>query len=845
MRPMHFRAPIAALLTVCACASAPPPRSASHASVPARAALEVVNRTALSWEIALNGWTLGVVPPGDRRIFRHLRPGDWPLSAHRPLYTTKRHRTQGVAARTTVWEILPPPDRTPLAVPPALGAIRVRNPTERDLLLQVDDGPVRSLLAGDTRRLDDIPAGTRSLHVRAPGTRYHRAVPVAVLGGEITAVEAPVEVGRLEVSNTTGEAVRILIDGIERRTVADRVVARIDDLLVGVHDLRAVGAVTRRESLRRVEIAADAVLEWDLSAASGRVRLRNRTGERLALAVDGAPRGELATGADASFEDIPLGRRLVTAEGKTTSYRWSAELPVVAGHARTWTIREDAGTLRVRNELQDTLEVRLGGRVLGTVPPDAERFFDDIPGGKQAFSVFGRRSKRIVRRTLDVTPAESVTWEVRTPEARLHVRNRTPEDVIVYADRRPLGRVKSGEELVFTQLPTGDRLLEARGVVSKEVNRQARTFAEDVQIWDIARSAGRVRIVNASGETLVARPGLLGRQGVASGATADVLLPVGHRILHLIGQRSGESYHKRLEIRADETLEWRVGALSGVLHVFNRTAEAQRVAIDGGEPFLVSAGKDRRVTLPIGRHRIVAVGERTKNAGQGTVRVRNASSHPWEIVPGLASVRIENKTPEIVDVRRDGEPLGFVEADGMRTFGPWPAGDRTLTAQGRWSRAIYEVQIDLRPGRVEAWTLVPARGALLVSNRRDEDVRVLPANQQVRIEVPLGKRLVELIGRDSHATFVHRVRVRPDRTYSVDAPAGPAELIVANRLAIALTLRIDGVDRGVVEPQGETRIPLPFSSKVDVYAVAPGSRLRWHRRLKVADDRVHRWEITE
>jgi len=160
----------------------------------------------------------------------------------------------------------------------------------------------------------------------------------------------------------------------------------------------------------------------------------------------------------------------------------------------------------------------------------------------------------------------------------------------------------------------------------------------------------------------------------------------------------------------------------------------------------------------------------------------------------------------------------------------------------------------LGAGRVDAWNLLPAHGAVHVRNARAESVRVLvdgkqthvvQGNTEHRFPVPLGPHLVELVGQDSHEMFINRLRVRPDRTYTVDAPLGPAVLWVENRLSSEVNIRIDHVVLASIKPGGNARVTLKRRGDITVLADVKDKTTSWHRRIQVKDDSLTRWVIQE
>ena len=833
-----------------ACAPVPPARSPLGGE---RATLEIVNRAEAPVQVAIDGWTLGVVASGARRRFREIAPGRYRVTAQAGARTTSRDMTLP-GGKEALWVLLPPDGIAPRPFPAPFGALRLTNASGHDLEVRLGKGALRTILAGDSLSLTDVRAGDIAIHLAVPRTRYRRTLQVRVPGGATVEKRLDVDSGRLEIVNTTGEPVRFRLDGRSIGAVAHGQRHVIEHLLVGVHRLIGTGLTTGREHHRLLAITPLARLVWDIAADRSRLVLRNRAGEALAIHLDGASRGTIAAGAQLALADVASGTHRVLAAGAHAT--WSAEITIAAGQVATWTVRAGVGTLRVRNELSEPLEIRIRGERVATVAPGETAFRDQLPAGTLRVAVFGTISKVAQRRTVVIDPAESAVWTVAAPLANLHVRNQLAEPVIVYFDGHPLGRVDAHKELVFTQVPPGHRLLEARGELSSTTIRDDQDVRSDrLVVWDISVAVGIVEVENHSGEALLAPLAVrVTSEEVPSEQTRRFNYPAGNRVLHFVGKESGLPYHLRMAIARGKVHRWVVRPLRGQVVVINHTPEPQTLAVDGAPQAAIPSRARKIVELRAGPHRLVAMGTKTQDAVEGSLLVRPGATTHWEIRRKLGHLRILNETAEPVDLRRAGEePLGWIAPGSNRVYGPWAPGSYTITAQGRWSRAIYEMRVTLETGRVEAWHILPARGVVVVHNHRDEAVRVLLDQAEVgliepghsgRYPVPLGPHAVETVGRTTQKSFRRRLKVRPDRAYTLQVPRGPAQVVVVNKLSFSLDIRLGNLARGTVAPGGTLAVPIRDLGDVIIYADGPGGRLTWHRRVRIGTDREVRWEIT-
>jgi len=812
----------------------------------------VVNRAPDAARVDLDGWELGVVKPGQRVRFRRLRPG---VRTVRATVGTLDQRAELTlrGGGTAEYVVMPADASTALDVPAEFGRIRLVNRAGRDLEVRVGEQSERTLMSGDTRILLDQPVGSHEIIVRLPGSSYRRTLRAAVTAGDEVTLEVTLETGQLRLTNRTGTAVRLFVDGLPRRTIDNEVQVDIDDLVVGVHKLRAVAVDSAREFLRTVNVTRDRELVWDLTASEGHLSVTNNTGEALAFAIDGTDRGTLAVGKELVWKDVSIGLRRVAATGQSSGYRWTADIPVTPGQRARWVLRNDVMTARVTNRLAETVELRVRGRRIRQLEPGASAFLDELRGPRPRLTAFATVSKRILEPTGEWSPARSLLWEIDDPAGQLRVVNSTDEAVIVYADQSPLGIVAAKQTLVFTQVPPGERLLEARLTGGGVIHDRVGVSADATAVWNVKARAGTLRVFNGTTEALTAPPNLTKQaKSVPPGAEFAFTVGTGSRRFHFIGARSGLSYHKELTVHSDESVDWHVEALMGVLYVFNRTAHDQLVRVDNGELLVVKAGKDVQHPIGAGVHRLVAVSNETGTAREITVVVRHGSVHTWQIRPKLGYVRVINKSHEVLALRVDGGILGDVEAHSARTWGPWPTGAYELLAQGQWSHALYEVTVTLTAGGVEAWEVLPARGVVHAVNSRTESVRLLidrkevatiPAGGEASHDVPIGPHLVELIGVDSLATFRFAARVRPDRAYTARAPEGPAALEIVNQTDSNLAVRVGDIGLGNAPAGVTVRLPLASLGDLTFYAENPEKGRVYHRRVVVSGDRIVRWII--
>ncbi len=824
---------------------------------PPLAILEVVNRTADDTIVSMDGWWLGEVSAGQRGQFRAIRPGSHQIEARFTRLTQQKSSIECIGGQVCRCTLLPGADEgDALPEPPALGSLRVTNPFHNTVHLRIGDREERQILPGTTIHARDLPARDHLLQITIPGSRSTQTLTVPVVGNQEQAITLALPTGSVDIINQTGEAVRILIDGLEKTTVPDQRTQTVGQLLAGVRSLTAIGEQTARVHRRTVHLSDTSAthLTWDLRATLGTLLVRNQSAHTLTLSMDGKALMDLEAHKDHTLTDLPLGVHSFEAILPDQSGHWRTTLAIATGHETQWTLREDRGTLWLTNHLVEAVEVHLGETTLAIVPPGGSTILDALPAGQQAVSIYGTVSHHLQKRLVRISPHRSTRWEITQPIARFHVKNRTPEEVMVYVDRQPLGRVASGKEIIFTQVSPGRRLVEAAGTLSgKTIASTLDIPAAQTTGWNVESATGTVTVVNQTDEVLIAPPGLRHQgESLAPNVSTTYTITAGNRLLHFIGRTSDQSYQHRLVVFEAAATTWEVQPLEGSVMVLNRTSTPQQIIIDKIVTITVPPGKRHVLRLRAGPHHMVAVSTVTSRAIMATLMVRHQLAASWVLQPAQGTLRIVNHTAEVLDLRIDGATLGYVVRDSERVFGPFSPGEHKLVALGRWTHTVYETTSHLVDGRTEVWEVHPAQGHVVVDNRRDEAIRIavdgethqtLAAHKRVTISLPLGGHLLEMTGVRTHETFRQHLRIQPDRTYAVEAPAGPAQLRVINALPVPLTIHINGAVAGTVAAQSEQVMAFRDLGWVEIHARGPDTTLSWYRRLLVNDDRELTWHI--
>jgi len=203
------------------------------------------------------------------------------------------------------------------------------------------------------------------------------------------------------------------------------------------------------------------------------------------------------------------------------------------------------------------------------------------------------------------------------PPAILRVLSAGPAPLELFADGRALARLLPGRPLRL-ELPPGPVALSAVAPDRRVVDRTRRTLrAGQEERWQItqgpppvATRPARLLLVNEASESLQLEldgrsAGLLGE-----GQTLERTLSAGRIRLVGRGQESGARYALELTLRPGAVQRASFATRQAELLLLERGGTTLELRVDGRPAGVLTAGGQRRLLLPLGRHRLEAVGPR-------------------------------------------------------------------------------------------------------------------------------------------------------------------------------------------------------------------------------------------
>ena len=217
--------------------------------------------------------------------------------------------------------------------------------------------------------------------------------------------------------------------------------------------------------------------------------------------------------------------------------------------------------------------------------------------------------------------------------------------------------------------------------------------------------------------------------------------------------------------------------------------------------------------------------------------------------PGKGWLVVENRTGERVTVRRDGDSVGTVAAEGAARFAV-PVGKARFVAEGAGGGVVAT-----RTWTVErrvVWRLNPRDARIVVENSSGEAFSVqiaaegprrLPPGERWELETWAGLVPVRVVGEVSGRRLEARLTAKHGARVVWRTPVVRGAVGVRNGLGAPLRLTIDGTARGTVEPGKLVWTDgLPVGDH-EVRIVSPGALRDERRTLRVIPGRKTVWEV--
>jgi hypothetical protein len=270
--------------------------------------------------------------------------------------------------------------------------------------------------------------------------------------------------------------------------------------------------------------------------------------------------------------------------------------------------------------------------------------------------------------------------------------------------------------------------------------------------------------------------------------------------VRLIGVTSGIAHTREFDVTLDQLLTWDIGASRGQVVITNKLVEPLTVTIDGAEIGRIEPGAELRSgAIASGPHRLASVGLDSGHQLAVSRMVGPATEARWTIQPEPSRIVISNDAMEAIAIRIDGRPYGRVESRSRSGFDGLVPGQRNVEAIGLTSGWRRSMTLTLLSGGSELVALAAPVAVLVVDNQAGEPVTVgvdgtprgsIDTGASVPLTVPSGHRKLTTIGRESGHVQVFDIELTVGQSHHLLVPRARARLVVVNRTATAVTVRL-------------------------------------------------------
>ncbi len=590
------------------------------------------------------------------------------------------------------------------------------------------------------------------------------------------------------------------------------------------------------------------------------IRVLNHTRHSLIFQANGQVLGNLESGGDTVWTDIPTGPVRVEAHSEDGSRQFATTLHVRPGHVPYWHVERERCTAELVNLTGESVRIVLGDHHVENLPPGERATLADLLPGVLTCTAQGLTSQRSQEAVLTLEPGAITRWFITQEASTALIHNPTSETMQVRVnDAAPLSLVPGGRITIQGLLP-GPTRFHAEGETSR-ARTQVKLNLEEGEIvhWDARLEAVELVIYNESSETLKPAAFLgLHHSTIPPASERRFPLPSGPRTLSMTGVTTGTLHTQDLALDPATRVEWRIPEPTGSLLVRNHRNERIQIQLGERSHALIDAQQDALIgPLPIGTMTLEALGLTSQWHQSQQVDVQATTPLSWTLRHKPAALRVFNETPETVNVYIEGVLHGSLLPNQTGDFGPIHVGASAqssrfhrATAIGLTSRTWHEVDVTSQEGQTASWHLHLPDSRVRVHNRRQDDASLrIPGRPPVL--VPPGSKVDALIPtrpqtlrfRNSEGTHRARVHPRPGQTHSVELLPSAGTIVVDNITSHPLEITWGGLSLGVV--QGATRALLPDLPIQAITLVASNPELpeTWQLRHRIVPEAILYWRI--
>lgn len=426
---------------------------------PAASGIRVINRTRSPLTLYLGRRQVGSMAPGTAKILTKLPKRAIKLQAYGA--DSQRYELSLLAA---------PREAATWTIRPETGALFVNNERPERLSVFVDALRVGTVGPNSGLMFTGIPVGSRLIEAVGEGTKATLRIETKIIAEAQTKVRFKDARGVITVVNNTGE--RLVAKGVlaAQRPVIDAGGRAHFQVRAGAHQLVVIGRGSRLVYRRRAEVTTEAKFVWTIEKPTGTVAITNQLPEKVALSLNGVPKGILSPGTTRVLGPLPAVRHRLVAQGMTSKRLWQTERRVRPDGAQYWALVDKPAKLVVKNRSQEPVELAIEGRPYGVVAAEGHRTFGNLAAGIRRVELSGMRSRVTQKFEVTLGPGRTDVVVAHAPFGTVLIDNMSGEGLVVRVGSETVGTIAAGREPTPIPISAGTRLVQVERVGSGHVS---------------------------------------------------------------------------------------------------------------------------------------------------------------------------------------------------------------------------------------------------------------------------------------------------------------------------------------------------------------------------------------
>ena len=297
--------------------------------------------------------------------------------------------------------------------------------------------------------------------------------------------------GRISLRNDRHRPVQVTIDGEETVRLAAGQTRTLHHIPNGVRFLEVRGR-QGRVTTHQLTVPVRGTARFEVEAMRGDAAVKNDSGVRMRVQIDGRPLGIVSPGQRVLAEALRPGPHKVVATpvGRGSAYPIVRQVNVQAGERSRVRLGEWHASVVVRNPLDRRARLFLDGRRVDKVRPGGVEHIPHVAPGRHTVELRSR-GRVLARAVVTLSPGEREVVRPLSLEPELQVRNDRRRSVEVVIDGRHMGRVAAGERRTFDGLRPGTHrvtIVDARG---RSTQHRVRLSQGEREVLALAPRRGR------------------------------------------------------------------------------------------------------------------------------------------------------------------------------------------------------------------------------------------------------------------------------------------------------------------------------------------------------------------